>query len=87
VAKAKNPPPFNVDVFLHTGDGNRTVEKYRKNQKIFSQGEPAHAVFFIQEGEVKVSVVSEQGKDAVVALHGKGEFFGEGPASRGAWQR
>ena len=78
MAKAKKTRPFNADVFLHTGDGNRTVEKYRKNQKVFSQGEPADSVFFIQDGEVKVSVVSEQGEDAVVALHSKGEFFGEG---------
>ena len=78
VAKANKTRPFNVDVFLHTGDGNRTVEKYRKNQKVFSQGEPADSVFYIQEGRVKVCVLSEQGKEAVVALHDKGEFFGEG---------
>jgi CRP/FNR family cyclic AMP-dependent transcriptional regulator len=57
-------------VFLHTVD--------RKNQKVFSQGEPADSVFYIQEGKVKVCVVSEQGKEAIVTLHGNGDFFGEG---------
>jgi CRP/FNR family transcriptional regulator, cyclic AMP receptor protein len=57
-------------------EGGRVLENYRKNQKVFSQGDPADSVFYIQEGKVKVSVVSEQGKDAVVALHGKGDFFG-----------
>ncbi len=78
MAKAKKARPFDVDVFLHTGDGNRIVEKHRKNRIIFSQGEPADAVFYIQEGRVKVCVLSEQGKEAVVALHDKEDFFGEG---------
>ena len=64
--------------FLSTVGGGRTVSTYRKNQTIFSQGKPADAVFYIQEGKVKVSVISELGKEAVVALHGKGDFFGEG---------
>ena len=54
------------------------MSNYRKNQKVFSQGDPGDAVFYIQEGKVKVCVVSEQGKEAVVALHGDGDFFGEG---------
>jgi CRP/FNR family cyclic AMP-dependent transcriptional regulator len=77
VAKAKKLP-FNVKVFLNTLDGGRTVATYRKDQKVFSQGDPADAVFYIQEGKVKVHVISEQGKEAVVALHGSGDFFGEG---------
>jgi CRP/FNR family cyclic AMP-dependent transcriptional regulator len=75
---AKRKPPFNVETFLNTVNGGRTVSHYRKNQTVYSQGEPADAVFYIQEGEVKVYVVSEQGKEAVVALHGKKDFFGEG---------
>jgi CRP/FNR family transcriptional regulator, cyclic AMP receptor protein len=55
-----------------------TVSKYRKNQTVFSQGDSADAVFYIQQGKVKVTVVSEQGKEAVVAIHGKGDFLGEG---------
>jgi CRP/FNR family transcriptional regulator, cyclic AMP receptor protein len=65
-------------VFLSTVDGGRTVSSYRKNQKVFAQGDPADSVFYIQEGKVKVCVISEQGKEAVVAIHGKGDFFGEG---------
>jgi CRP/FNR family cyclic AMP-dependent transcriptional regulator len=79
VAKAKKKKQsFNVHSFLTTVDGGRTVKSYRKNQRIFSQGDPADAIFYIQEGRVKVCVASESGKEAVVALHGKGNFFGEG---------
>lgn len=78
VAKTRRKRPFDVQVFLHTVDGGRSVSTYRKNQKVYSQGDPADAVFYIQEGKVKVCVVSEQGKEAVVALHGDGDFFGEG---------
>jgi CRP/FNR family transcriptional regulator, cyclic AMP receptor protein len=78
VAKAKRGPPFSLKAFLSTVNGGRTVTTYEKNQKIFSQGDRADAVFYIQEGKVKVVVISEGGKEAVVALHGKGDFFGEG---------
>jgi CRP-like cAMP-binding protein len=78
VAKAKKSKPFKVDVFLNTIDGERSVSEYRKNQKVFSQGDVADAVYYVQEGQVKVCVISEQGKEAVVALHGQGDFFGEG---------
>jgi len=71
-------PPFNVQMFLATVNGGRTVSKYRKDQKIVSQGDSADAVFYIQEGKVKVTVVSEHGKEAIVAIHGNGDFFGEG---------
>ena len=77
MAKARKKKPFDVEVFLHTVDGGRSVSNYRKNQNVFSQGEPADSVFYIQEGKVKVCVVSERGKEAVVALHGNGDFFGE----------
>src|SRR5579872_5742131 len=76
--KAKSKPHFNVETFLTTTNGGRTISKYRKGQKVYRQGDPADAVFYVQEGEVKVCVVSERGKEAVVALHGKGDFFGEG---------
>ena len=78
MAKAKKQQSFNVQTFLATVDGGRTITSHRKNEKIFSQGDPADAVFYIQEGKVKVCVVSEAGKEAVVAIHGKGDFFGEG---------
>ena len=78
MAKAKKSKPFKVDVFLSTIDGERSVSEYRKNQKVVSQGDVADAVYYVQEGQVKVCVISEQGKEAVVALHGQGDFFGEG---------
>lgn len=78
MAKAKRKPSFNVEAFLSTVNGGRSVSKYHKNQKIFHQGDPADSVFYIQEGKVKVCVVSERSKEAVVAIHGKGDFFGEG---------
>ena len=78
VMKAKRKRSFNVATFLATVDGGRTLSTYRKNQTVFSQGDPADSVFYIQEGKVKVCVVSERGKEAVVAMHGKKEFFGEG---------
>ena len=79
MAKAKKKKQtFNVETFLSTVNGGRTITACRKNEKIFSQGDPADAVFYVQEGKVKVCVISELGKEAVVALHGKGDFFGEG---------
>jgi CRP-like cAMP-binding protein len=77
-ATSKATPRFDPAAFLaRIGDG-RSIREYDKDEIIFSQGDPAEAVFFIQRGKVKVSVVSEQGKEAVVAMLGKDEFFGEG---------
>lgn len=70
--------PFDPKVFLATVDGGRSIAKYRKGETVFSQGKPADAVFYIQKGKVKVTVVSEQGKEAVVAILGPDEFCGEG---------
>jgi CRP/FNR family cyclic AMP-dependent transcriptional regulator len=69
---------FDPKTFLtRVGDG-RSLAKYRKGQIVFSQGEFGDAVFYIQKGKAKVTVVSEQGKEAVVAVLGTEEFFGEG---------
>jgi CRP/FNR family transcriptional regulator, cyclic AMP receptor protein len=76
--KSKTHPAFDPKAFLAKVDGGRTILKSRDGQIIFSQGEPADAVFYIQKGRVKLTVVSEQGKEAVVAILGKGDFFGEG---------
>ena len=74
----KSRTSFDPKAFLaRVGDG-RSLTKYRKGQIVFSQGEIADAVFYIQKGKVKVTVVSEQGKEAVVAILGANEFFGEG---------
>ena len=79
VARAKKKTrPFNLKAFLNTVGGGRTIKSYRKNEIVFSQGDPADAVFYLQEGRVKVCVTSDLGKEAVVALHRKADFFGEG---------
>jgi CRP/FNR family transcriptional regulator, cyclic AMP receptor protein len=78
VPKRAKPPPFNVEEFLNSHNGGSHVSNHGKNRKVFSQGDPADAVFYIHGGNVKISVLSERGKEAVVALHGKGDFFGEG---------
>jgi CRP/FNR family transcriptional regulator, cyclic AMP receptor protein len=77
VAKAKKQR-FNARDFLNSIGGGLTLQKYRKNQNVYAQGDRADAVFYVHEGKVKVVVTSEQGKEAVVALHGEGDFFGEG---------
>jgi CRP-like cAMP-binding protein len=71
-------PSFDPKVFLATVNGGRTLSKHKKGQTLFVQGDPADAVFYIQEGKVKIVVVSEEGKEAVVAMPGPDEFFGEG---------
>jgi CRP/FNR family cyclic AMP-dependent transcriptional regulator len=78
VRKNKRKPPFDPIVFLNTENSGRTISKYRKDQTLFSQGSPADAVFYIRKGKVKITVVSEQGKEAVVAIQGPDEFCGEG---------
>ena len=74
----KRRPAFNAKAFLASVGEGRSSAKYRKGQIIFAQGDPADAVFYVQAGKVKVTVVSNQGKEAVVAIQGTGEFFGEG---------
>jgi CRP-like cAMP-binding protein len=70
--------PFDPKSFLaRVGDG-RSIATYAKDQIVFNQGDAADAVFYIQLGKVKISVVSEEGKEAVVRLLGVSEFFGEG---------
>jgi CRP/FNR family cyclic AMP-dependent transcriptional regulator len=70
--------PFDPKSFLaKIGDG-RTISKLRRNEILFTQGDPADAVFYIQRGKVKLTVVSDRGKEAVVAILGAGEFCGEG---------
>jgi CRP/FNR family transcriptional regulator, cyclic AMP receptor protein len=74
----KSPPSFDPKSFLAVVGDGRGIGEYRKDQIVFSQGDPADAVFYIQSGKVKVTVVSEQGKEAVVAMLGTNDFFGEG---------
>jgi CRP/FNR family cyclic AMP-dependent transcriptional regulator len=63
--------------FLEQPASGRSIIKCRKNQPIFSQGDPADAVFYVQKGKLKVTVVSDRGKEAVVSIVGPNEFFGE----------
>jgi CRP/FNR family transcriptional regulator, cyclic AMP receptor protein len=76
--KRERKPVFDPKAFLAKADGGRTISNYQKDQTVFSQGEAADAVFYIQQGKIKITVVSEQGKEAVVAILGTGDFFGEG---------
>ena len=69
---------FDPRAFMARIGSGKTIERYAKGQKIFSQGDIADAVFFIQKGKVKVTVLSEHGKEAVVAIFTEGQFFGEG---------
>ena len=78
MAKKAKTAAFDPKVFLATVNGGRSISKYRKGETVFSQGTPADAVFYILKGKVKVTVVSEQGKEAVVAVLGPDEFCGEG---------
>ena len=74
----KAAAPFDAKALLaKVGDG-RSIDKYRKNEIVFTQGDPADAVFYVQKGKVKITVVSQQGKEAVVAILGADDFFGEG---------
>jgi len=71
-------PSFDPKDFLSKVGAGRTLAKYHTDQPLFSQGEPADSVFYIQKGKVKITVVSEEGREAVVAILGKNDFCGEG---------
>jgi len=75
--KAK-PLLFDVHAFLAKIGPGRTMMSCRKNKRLFSQGDPADAIFYIQSGKVKLTVISKQGKEAVVGILGANDFFGEG---------
>ena len=69
---------FNARAFLGQSDVGKKIDRYHRNQEIFVQGEDAETVFYIQKGKVKVTVLSEHGKAAVVGILTHGQFFGEG---------
>jgi len=78
VAAAKKNRGFDPSTFLATiGEGRKSLAVSRK-QGIFTQGDPADAVFYIQKGKVRLTVVSKIGKEATIAILGEGDFFGEG---------
>jgi CRP/FNR family transcriptional regulator, cyclic AMP receptor protein len=70
--------PFDPVAFLETVASGRHLSTHAKNQIVFTQGEPAEAVFYIRSGKIKLTVVSKHGKEAIVAILGKDEFFVEG---------
>ena len=76
--KPKAKLPFDPQAFLLKANAGQRVSDYRKDQIVFRQGDLSDAVFYIQSGKAKKTVVSEQGKEAVVALLDAGAFFGEG---------
>jgi len=84
--KLNNRPAFDPKVFLALGkvSEGRTTAEYGKNQMVFAQGDPANAIFYLQRGRVKLTVVSHNGKEAVVAILGPDSFFGEGCLARQA---
>jgi len=71
-------PAFDLKVFLIKGYGRRKRVEYGENALIFSQGDAADSVFYIHKGKVKLTVLSRRGKEAVIAILGAGDFFGEG---------
>jgi len=74
----KSDPAFDPKTFLATVNRGRTIADYAKGAIIFRQSSPADAVFYVHKGKIKIVVTSEQAKEAVVAILGPGEFFGEG---------
>jgi len=75
---SKHQIAFNAQAFLDSAGLERTIKEYKKAALVYSQGDSAKHVMYLQEGSVKLSVVSEGGKEAVVAILGPGDFFGEG---------
>ena len=76
--KPKKTKPFDIQEFLSSGGKSRRIEKFKKGQVIFSQDDPCHDVLYIQSGNANLSIVNPQGKEAVLAIVGPGDFLGEG---------
>src|SRR6185295_18318583 len=76
--KRKRRRAFDLQAFLNSAGVARKVVEFRRNQRVFSQGDPANAVLYVQEGAIRLSVLSAAGKEAVVGMMGPGDFFGEG---------
>ena len=78
VAASKKLSNFDLKTFLSTISGGRKIEDFVKRQTIFAQGDSSDAVFYIKEGKVKLTVVSQIGKEATIGILNNGAFFGEG---------
>jgi CRP-like cAMP-binding protein len=77
-AEAQGGSTFDPSVFLTTAGPGKSSREYRNREKVFSQADAATSVFYIRKGKIKLSVISQQGKEAVIAVLGAGDFFGEG---------
>ena len=78
VTAVKKRRNFNPQTFLSTIDGGRTIATFTKKQRVFAQGDPSDAVFYIQKGKVRLSVLSKNGKEATIGILIEGAFLGEG---------
>ena len=78
VKSREAPPTFDAEAFLESAGAARRVVSFPKGRVIFAQGEPSDTVMYVQKGGIKISVLSRSGKEAVVAMLGPGDFFGEG---------
>jgi CRP-like cAMP-binding protein len=78
VVASKKLRQFDTKTFLSTINGSRTIASFLKKQTIFAQGDSSDAVFYIQKGKVKLTVVSKIGKEATIGILNEGDFFGEG---------
>jgi CRP/FNR family cyclic AMP-dependent transcriptional regulator len=78
LAAAERRRTFDPQTFLSTIDGGRKIKVFSKKQTIFAQGDSSDAVFYIQQGRVKLAVVSKTGKEATIGIRNEGDFFGEG---------
>jgi CRP-like cAMP-binding protein len=75
---ARGTPGFNAQSFLDSTGLSKRIVDFRRDEVVFAQGDKADSVLYLQKGGVKLSVVSKTGKEAVVAMLGPGDFFGEG---------
>jgi len=78
VLMLKKKPAFDAQVFLESADVAKKIVEYRRSAVIFAQGDPGESVMYIQKGAVRLSVLSDSGKEAIVAMLGSGDFLGEG---------
>jgi CRP-like cAMP-binding protein len=78
VQPREQPPAFDAEGFFKSAGAARRTATYSKGQPLFTQGQPSDSVMYIQKGSIKISVLSRTGKEAVVAMLGPGDFFGEG---------
>jgi CRP-like cAMP-binding protein len=78
ITTAKRKPDFNPHTFLSTIGKGRVMVSFQKKSKVFAQGDSRDGLFFVQTGKVQISVVSEDGREAVLGILGEGDFFGEG---------